>query len=141
MNEKFNPKMDKIRVFFPRSEYFFSFQKRSAESSPIPFCCVPAGVDEYASVPLNILKHPWSTSQTKICKELGLESLKFRRYFRRICTFFKIQQSGLPSYLLNLIPQSNIYNSRQWDKVESFFLMLLINGTSSNQIVEMLNHI
>ena len=37
------------------------------------------------------------TSQTKIYKELGLESLKFRIYFRRLCTFFKIQQSGLPS--------------------------------------------
>ena len=44
------------------------------------------------------------TSQTKIYQELGLESLKFRRYFRRLCTFFKIQQSGLPFYLFNLIP-------------------------------------
>ena len=47
------------------------------------------------------------TSQTKMYKELVLESLKFRRYFRRLCTFFKIQQSGLPSYLFNLTPQSN----------------------------------
>ena len=31
------------------------------------------------------------TSQTKIYKDLGLESLKFRRYFRRLCTFFKIK--------------------------------------------------
>ena len=31
------------------------------------------------------------TSQTKIYKELGLESLKFRRYFRRFWTFFKIK--------------------------------------------------
>ena len=46
-------------------------------------------------------------SQTKMYKELVLESLKFRRYFRRLCTFFKIEQSVLPSYLFNLIPQSN----------------------------------
>ena len=31
------------------------------------------------------------TSQTKIYKELVLESLKFRRYFRRLCSFFKIK--------------------------------------------------
>ena len=63
------------------------------------------------------------TSQTKIYKELGLESLKFRRYFRRLCTFFKIQQSGLPSYLFNLIPWSNcIYNTGQSDKLESFIV-------------------
>ena len=62
------------------------------------------------------------TSQTKIYKELGLESLKFRRYFRRLCTFFKIQHSGLPSYLLKLIPQSNHnYNTRQIGKFETFY--------------------
>ena len=52
---------------------------------------------------------------------MGLESLKFRRYFRRLSTFFKIQQSGLSSYFFNLIPQSNrIYNIRQSGKLESF---------------------
>ena len=62
------------------------------------------------------------TSQTKIYKELGLESLKLRRYFRRLCKYFKIQQSGLPSYLLNLISQFNrIYNTGQSDKLESFY--------------------
>ena len=30
------------------------------------------------------------TSQIKLYKELGLESLKFRRWFRRLCIFFKI---------------------------------------------------
>ena len=44
------------------------------------------------------------TSQTKIYNELGVESLRFRRYFRRLCTFFKIKQTGLSSYLFNLIP-------------------------------------
>ena len=42
------------------------------------------------------------TSQTKIYTELGLESLKFRRQFRRLCTFFKIKQSG-PPYLYNFL--------------------------------------
>ena len=30
------------------------------------------------------------TSQTKIYKQMDLESLKIRRYFRRPCTFFKM---------------------------------------------------
>ena len=62
------------------------------------------------------------TSQTKIYQELGIVSLKFRRYFRRFCTFFKIQQSGLPFYLFKFIPQSDeIYNTQQSDKLESFY--------------------
>ena len=62
------------------------------------------------------------TSQTNIYKELGFESLKFRKYFRGLCTFLKIQCSGLPSYLFNFIPRSyHIYNIRRSDKVESFY--------------------
>ena len=44
------------------------------------------------------------TSQTKLYKELGLESLKFRRWFSRLCTFFKIKTSCKPEYLFNMIP-------------------------------------
>ena len=59
------------------------------------------------------------TSQTEIFK---LESSKFRRYFRRLCTFIKIKQSAKSSYLYNLIPKSNqSYNTRQFDKVDRFY--------------------
>ena len=59
------------------------------------------------------------TSQTEIFE---LESSKFRRYFRRLCTFIKIKQSAQPSYLYNLIPKSNqSYNTRQFDKVDRFY--------------------
>ena len=43
------------------------------------------------------------TSKVKLYKELGLESLKSRRWFRRLCYFYKIKTFGLPSYLSNLI--------------------------------------
>ena len=43
------------------------------------------------------------TSQTKLHKELGLESLKVRRWFMWLCTFFKIKTNGKPEYLINLI--------------------------------------
>ena len=66
------------------------------------------------------------TSQTKSYKELGLESLKFRRYFRTLCTFYKIQHSRLPSYLFILIPQFNhIYNTDYQIKLKVFIIKLM----------------
>ena len=62
------------------------------------------------------------TSQGKLYNELGLESLKFRRWFRRLCTFFKIKVYGKPEYLLNKIPSSQIYyNTRNADQVETYY--------------------
>ena len=62
------------------------------------------------------------TSQTKLYNELGLESLKFRRWFRRFCTFFKKKIHGKPEYLLNKIPSSQIhYNTRNTDQVETYY--------------------
>ena len=43
------------------------------------------------------------TSKVKLYKKLGLESLKSRIWFRRLCCFYKIKTFGLPSYLSNLI--------------------------------------
>ena len=61
-------------------------------------------------------------SQIKLYKELGLESLRFRRWFRRLCTFFKIKIHGKPEYLLNKIPSSQIrYNTRNTHQVETCF--------------------
>ena len=62
------------------------------------------------------------TSQTKLYKELGLESLKFRRWFRRLCTFFKIKTSAKPEYLFNLIPTGqHSYNTRCLDQTETYY--------------------
>ena len=47
------------------------------------------------------------TSTEKIYQELGLESLKSRRWFRKLCHFYKIFNDKSPSYLLNLIPNFN----------------------------------
>ena len=44
-----------------------------------------------------------STSKTKVYQELGLESLKSCRWFRRLCYFYKIKNYGLPEYLFKLI--------------------------------------
>ena len=67
------------------------------------------------------------TSQTKLCKELGLESLKFRRWFRRLWTFLKIKTSGKPEYLFNLIPTGqHSYNTRSLDQTETYYCRTLL---------------
>ena len=43
------------------------------------------------------------TSREKLYAELDTESLKFRRWFRKLACFYKIQSTGLLKYLLQLI--------------------------------------
>ena len=45
------------------------------------------------------------TYKTKLCNEIGIESMKLRQWHLRY--FFKIQSSGLPQYLNELIPKSS----------------------------------
>ena len=62
------------------------------------------------------------TSQTKQYKELELESLKFRRWFRQLWTLFKVKTSGKPEYLLSLIPTGQYsYNTRSLDKIKTYY--------------------
>ena len=46
------------------------------------------------------------TSREKIYQELGQESLKSRRWYKRLSCMFKIMNNEAPNYLLNLIPKS-----------------------------------
>ena len=53
------------------------------------------------------------TSHVKAYNELRFESLKFRRWLRKLCLFYKIKKTGLPKYLFNIMPQNNHqYNAR-----------------------------
>ena len=47
------------------------------------------------------------TSSEKLYQELGLESLKSRRWFRKLCHFYKILNEKSPPYLFDLIPNLN----------------------------------
>ena len=47
------------------------------------------------------------TSQQKIYQELGFDSVRFRRWLRRLWVFYKIKSTQLPSYLYDLIPNSS----------------------------------
>ena len=45
------------------------------------------------------------TSREKIYKELGLESLKNRRWYKRLCCMLKIMNEEAPKYLTNILPK------------------------------------
>ena len=45
------------------------------------------------------------TSRDKIYQELSLESLKSRRWYKRLVCMFKIMIEKAPNYLINLIPK------------------------------------
>ena len=47
-----------------------------------------------------------STSCEKIYQELGLESLKYRRWYKRLSCMFKRLNNEAPTYLLTLIPEN-----------------------------------
>ena len=47
------------------------------------------------------------TSHNKIYEELGIESLKAGRWYRRLSCMFKILKEEAPNYLINLIPECN----------------------------------
>ena len=58
----------------------------------------------------------------KLYNEIGLEPLKFRRWFRKLCTFYKIESTGSPSYLYDLIPKSShMYNTRSVEDVAMLY--------------------
>ena len=45
------------------------------------------------------------TSRGKLYQELGLESLKLRRWYKLLSCMFKIMKKEAPNYLINLIPR------------------------------------
>ena len=58
----------------------------------------------------------------KIYKELGLESLKFRRWFRRLCFFDKLRSTQTPKYLYDHIPLGNyVYKTHNQDQIDAYY--------------------
>ena len=52
------------------------------------------------------------TSKTKLYKELGLEFLRSRRWYRQQYTFYKIRTCNIPLYLADLLPKgTNSYHT------------------------------
>ena len=52
-------------------------------------------------------------SKEKIYQELGLESLRDRRWCRKLCLFYKVLENENPKYLFSLIPtRRSLYSAR-----------------------------
>ena len=61
------------------------------------------------------------TSREKLYQELGLESLRKRRWYRKLCYFFKTFKGQSPAYLFRILPSvSKAYNTRTNDKIPLF---------------------
>ena len=57
-------------------------------------------------------------SWEKLYQELGLETLQQRRWYRKLCSFYKIRKSQSPKYLYSINPIRNMLNrTRQSNKI------------------------
>ena len=57
------------------------------------------------SIKLAITGAMLGTSRDELYQEFGLESVKSRRFNKRLSCLFKIMEQEGPSYLINLIPK------------------------------------
>ena len=61
------------------------------------------------------------TTRVKLYKELGIESLSLR-WFRCLCTLYKIKIERAPKYLYKLIPlKNNAYDTRSTHSVGTYY--------------------
>ena len=93
------------------------------------------------------------SSREKLYQELGLESLKSRRWYRKLYLFFKLKKNKYPSYLFDMIPKvlstrtTRNYSSILLFNVKHeyfrifFFHPLLLSGISSIIIFEIRNRL
>ena len=59
------------------------------------------------------------TSSGKLYQELDLESLRSRRWLRKLCLFCKIYKNKSPSYLYNLIPDRVKFYSTRSSQIDN----------------------
>ena len=67
-----------------------------------PFCDKIESVQHKAA--LAITGAIQGTSRNNLNQELGLESLKARKWYQRLCCMYKIMTEKASNYLINLIP-------------------------------------
>ena len=87
----------KLRYTLPRNSLIYDQPQKES------FCEKIESVQYKAA--LAITGAIQGTSREKIYHELGLESLKSRRWYKRLTSMFKIMRNEAPDYLINLIPK------------------------------------
>ena len=58
---------------------------------------------------LAITRRIKGTPKERLCKEDGLESVKQRRWYRCLTTFYKIMNTKAPCYLYSIIPKPTVH--------------------------------
>ena len=62
------------------------------------------------------------TTKEKLYQELGFKIIKARRWFRRVCCFYKIFNNQGPAYLRRLLSPPNRYNNiHNYSKIIQIF--------------------
>ena len=84
LNGKFNPKMDTIRAFFPKSEHFFHFSRKGGGRPPsFSSSCTSEMVNRSI---------PWEGCSAKIVSPSDLDKTLFQfSYRQQACSFIKTQ--------------------------------------------------
>ena len=55
----------------------------------------------------------WGTSKERFYQKLGLKFLRVRRWFKKLCFFYKVLKNEKSQYLFNLIPaRRTLYSTR-----------------------------
>ena len=61
------------------------------------------------------------TSTEKLYNELGLDTIDKRRWYKKLCRFYKVYKSHFPKYLFNIIPVTvSRYNTRNANNIPQF---------------------
>ena len=63
------------------------------------------------------------SSSKKLYQELGLESLKSRRWYKSHCCMYKIMKKA-PNYFTNLIPKSNQSFRTRMNRIPTFYCQI-----------------
>ena len=110
-------------VIFSRKTSIQSHPVLTFDNSPVTkttenFCEKIESIQYQAALAITGAIH--GTSQTKLYKELGIESMKLRHWFRHLCYFFKIQSSGVPQHLNDLIPKPSLRYSTRFSPLPNF---------------------
>ena len=72
------------------------------------------------SAPFTLTERIRGSSRVKLYQELGLESLQLRRWYRKLCCFYKIYNKQAPDYLTELMPTRNkVHQTRHVANVPS----------------------
>ena len=69
------------------------------------------------------------TSRDKLNQELGLESLKSRRWYKRFCCMYKKMTEKAPNYLINLIPKCDQPSILETTVYPPFIVGLIVLST------------